>query len=63
MTTTQIVIALTVLLPLIYDVYAVLKGGLHNTISWQVVQLSKIYPFIPFVIGILMGHFFTQMGC
>ncbi len=61
MNTTQTVMALTVVILLGYDVYAVLKGGLKNTISWQTTELSKEYPIIPFLLGMLAGHFFGQM--
>lgn len=50
------------LIILTYDGYAVVKGGVQNTISYQLVQLSKKIPFIPFALGFLMGHFFGQMG-
>lgn len=60
MNTTQIVMASAVFLLLAYDVYAVVHGGLQETISYEIVKLSKTYPFIPFALGFLMGHFFGQ---
>lgn len=61
LTTTEIVMSVTVVLLFGYDIYAVIKGGISNTISWQIVDLSKRFPFIPFSLGFLMGHFFGQM--
>lgn len=61
MTLTEGVIVATVIIPLIYDVYAVIKGGIRNTISWQFVELSKKYPAIPFFFGYLAGHLTSQM--
>lgn len=61
MTTTQIVMASAVVLLLGYDCYAVFRGGVKNTISWQMTALSQRYPFIPFAMGFLMGHFYAQI--
>lgn len=61
MITTDIIIGLTVVGLLAYDLYAYLKGGIDFTISWQVIQASKNWPLIPFFFGLLMGHFFWQL--
>ncbi len=60
MTTTEIVMSVTVVMLIGYDTYAAIQGGLHATISYQLTQLSKTYPVIPFAFGLLMGHFFAQ---
>lgn len=61
LTLTQIVMALAVVLLLAYDIYAVIIKGMTNTISWQVAHLAKAYPLIPFLLGMLAGHFFWNI--
>lgn len=56
MTVTQIVMASATVLLLGYDVYAAIKGGVSNTISWQFYDLAKKYPILPFALGYLCGH-------
>jgi hypothetical protein len=46
---------------LAYDAYALYKGGVENTISVRIIRWSKLYPILPFMMGILMGHFFWQL--
>lgn len=62
MTTTQVVMSVAVVILLGYDAFAVIKGGIQNTISWQFVDLSKKYPFLPFMLGVLCGHLVGQMS-
>ena len=61
MTTLVIIVALTLLLA--YDLYALYKGGMKNTISWVIYSASLKYPVIPLAAGILMGHFFWSQTC
>ena len=63
MTVTPIVIIGAVVALVIYDVIAYVVGGLKATISAVIWDWSKRYPFVPFVVGILMGHLFTCPGC
>jgi len=58
---TQWVMVITVVVLLLYDCYAVYTGGIQNTISYQVTVLSDKFPFIPFALGFLAGHFFGQL--
>jgi hypothetical protein len=48
---------------LVYDIYLLVRGGAHNTISWMVWGWSKEFPIIPFLFGLTMGHFFWSQGC
>jgi hypothetical protein len=62
-TLTIAIMALAVVLLAIYDIYAAIKGGFSNTISWVVYTNSLKYPIIPFAIGVLCGHFFWSQVC
>lgn len=66
MTTTQkitiSVLAATIAILIGYDIWAVIHGGTHGTISWVVWQYSHDYPVIPFLVGGLCGHFFFSQG-
>jgi hypothetical protein len=59
---TRLVLIATGALLIIYDGFSFLTGGLKNTISWQITQLSQKYLIIPFGFGLLMGHFFGQLN-
>ncbi len=58
---TVYVICISFVFLLIYDCFAVIKGGLQGTISWVIWTSSQKYPVIPFGAGFLMGHLFFQM--
>lgn len=55
--TGTVIIVVTVLV-LIWDAYLALDGKPGNTITQTVIAWSKRYPFVPFALGFLMGHFF-----
>lgn len=40
------------------DVYLLMKSGKQATISVTMYTTSKQYPIVPFLFGVLMGHFF-----
>ncbi len=44
----------------LYDIYAAAYGGGEGTISVVIWDYAQDYPMIPFVMGVLMGHFFWQ---
>lgn len=46
---------------LLYDAYAVTDGGVDATISAVTVTAATRHPVIAYGIGILCGHFFTQL--
>lgn len=56
--TTSIFIVAALVIIIGYDVYAAIKGGEPNTISWKIVFWSRTQPLIPFAAGLLMGHLF-----
>ena len=62
MSTTTILVVVFLILIVIADVYLAIKGGFQNTISWWVWLNSVKYPIIPFVFGMLMGHFFWNQS-
>ena len=47
----------------VYDVYALIKGGFSNTISWIIYSNSLKYPVIPLIVGVLCGHLFWSQTC
>lgn len=55
--TVTLLVILTIFLAL-YDVWAVIHGGIEATISWTIWSASIRWPIIPFAFGLLMGHFF-----
>lgn len=57
---TYILIALTVVIWVAYDVFAVLEYGNEATISVRMLRLGKAYPIIPFATGVLVGHFWAS---
>lgn len=58
---TKIFILVSLVIILLYDVYAVIKGGTEATISWIVAGWAYDYPSLPFAVGFVCGHLFWQM--
>jgi hypothetical protein len=59
---TGVIILIGLLLILAVDLWLYIKGGFSNTISWWIWSHSVQYPIIPFLFGILAGHFFWNQG-
>jgi len=57
-TVTLMVLLLTLISLLGYDLFAVYRFGYEGTISLVVFTMAKSYPIIPFLAGIIVGHFF-----
>ena len=57
---TGIVIASTVAILAVYDVYAFTMGGTEGTISHVINSWSYNYPAFTFAMGFLMGHLFWR---
>jgi hypothetical protein len=55
---TPIVLALSIGALFLYDLYALSALGWDETISVSVLQLSKKYPIVPFLAGLVCGHLF-----
>lgn len=55
---TGMLILATVVSALAYDLYAYRKSGGEATISNWVRTMSREWPMIPFILGVLVGHFF-----
>ena len=56
-TTKVILVTVTVLL-IIWDIYAYMAGGAQPTISRVIYETSTKHPILPFIFGVLIGHFF-----
>ena len=57
-TVTLMVLLLTLICLLGYDLFAVYRFGYEGTISLVVFTMAKAYPIIPFLAGIIVGHLF-----
>lgn len=60
---TQICIIAMALLIVSYDVFAVLKWGGEKSVSWQMWLWAKAYPIVPFLLGVIIGHWFWVQDC
>lgn len=62
-TLTGLVILGCIIIILVWDLIRVLQdGGYQNTISAWVGEMSKEFPVIPLLTGIVCGHFFWPMA-
>ena len=43
---------------IVYDFYAIAVGGTEASISHMIKVWGHKYPIVPFVMGVLCGHFF-----
>ena len=59
--TTWVILAAILLLG-VYDVVAVVNGGVSATISYEVMQAGYHWPAIAFAAGFLCGHWFWRIG-
>lgn len=60
---TVAILVLVALILIVYDIYVVVKTGFDATISWVIYSNAKLYPIIPFAMGVLCGHFFWSQVC
>jgi hypothetical protein len=60
MNLTQWIIVSSVGVILAIDGWLAVTRGKDATISVQLTKWGKQYPFIPFAMGFLMGHFWAQ---
>lgn len=56
-----IVAASSVIVLLIYDLWAFTQAGTEGTLSWAMCEWSYKYPIFPLIVGIVVGHLFWQM--
>lgn len=47
---------------IVYDIYAYKVRGSDTTISVQMYEAGKKYPIIPFLLGVVFGHIFWNLG-
>lgn len=59
--TTKIIVAATAAL-VVYDIYAAATPETGDTLSEVIASAARRRPIIAFGAGVLMGHFFWQMG-
>lgn len=57
-TVTRMAILMAVIFLLIYDFFAVYRFGFEGTISTVVYSMSKEYPVVSFMTGLVCGHLF-----
>jgi len=57
-TVTRMVLTMTLVCLLVYDLFAVYRFGYEGTISLVVFTMAKSYPIIPFLAGVVVGHLF-----
>lgn len=62
MSAAGIVVLCLVVVVLAIDGVLAYKGGFQATISWWVWTNSVQYPIIPFLFGVLAGHFFWDQS-
>jgi hypothetical protein len=57
-TVTRLVLLMTLVALLAYDLFAVYRFGYEGTISLVVFTMAKSFPIIPFLAGVVVGHLF-----
>lgn len=58
---TTLLVTLTAVVWIAWDLVAYLSGGNESTISRVVTEASRDWPIIPLLVGIVLGHlFFSQ---
>ncbi len=57
---TYIVLSVTAVLLIIYDIWTAFIHGANSTISWSIYSISQTYPIISFGCGLLCGHLFWR---
>lgn len=55
-------IGLVAFILIAYDIWTYLKRGSDTTISVQMFELSKKYPIVAFLLGIVFGHIFWPLN-
>lgn len=58
---TKLVIVLTIIILVLYDIFAFVKWGPPATLSFVVYDASLKLPIIPFAAGLLCGHLFASL--
>jgi hypothetical protein len=56
--TSQLVVIITTIVIIGYDICAAIWGGRHETVSGVIWDWSAKAPVLPFAAGVLMGHLF-----
>lgn len=55
---TALFIVVSVVIWIVYDIYAIVKGGVKATISAVITEFSWYSPSLPLAVGCLIGHWF-----
>lgn len=61
MNITSLILLITGLFLILFDVYIILKKGKYESISAHVIRGSKKYPLLVLCFGIVLGHLFWSM--
>ena len=59
---TDAVIIAVIFAGLLYDLFAYVKWGNEATLSVRIFRLAKDWPMLPFLFGVLVGHWFWPLG-
>lgn len=57
---TEWFLVVVVVVVLIYDAAALMLWGVESTVSRVVTRWSKQFPIIPFLVGVVAGHWFWR---
>lgn len=57
---TYLLLGLTTVIWIAFDVWVVIRYGNEATISVRMLRLGRAYPIIPFALGVLIGHFYAS---
>jgi hypothetical protein len=59
---TVLIISITTLFLIAFDIYIIAKKGKQESISAHIIRGSKKYPLLVLCFGILLGHLFWSMS-
>ena len=58
---TELFIAVISIAIIVFDFFIIGKKGKYFSISAYIIRWSRLYPMIPFLLGIICGHLFWSM--
>lgn len=58
---TKVFCAILLIAVIVYDVWAMAKGGTDGSISHTIIVWSYNYPIMTFAMGVLCGHLFWRV--
>lgn len=61
MNLTILILIISALFLIVFDVYIIAKKGKHESISAYIIRGSKKYPLMVLLFGVVLGHLFWSM--